>query len=273
MIIATEKMLDIKNYQNGRLAKLKRLMKMPKFKFISTALIIALSFFQYIFVPFYGDLFAVTNQDNSTAYFCSSFGLPYAFYIFSLSTYIIEGLTLPLIVLSVTSTIVVRVLFSSRQNLEQVMSFSRERRIRDRKFAITSVTLNVCFLVLKLPLVLAGFAYNVPSIDVYLLSYWLEIARTSFFVYSCLPFFINFITNSLFRSEFYKIIRQVLKLVRLRENNSVGVVQSSAMVALNTMRTGENNATVSNNQHFSSKIKPNTTTTTSIKTNVKTSRF
>jgi hypothetical protein len=221
MIMAVEKMLDIKIYQNSKLKKLKKSMKAPMFKFISTTLIILLSLLQFLYMPILITIKPIavsnrnilTNNTISDELICNAANLPIAWYILGLVTYAIEGMTLPAIVLIGTSTIIVRTLYISRHHLESFMSFSQHRRVQDKKFAITSVTLNVFFLVLKLPLVFAGLINYLPTIDMYIKNdLILEVSISIFLTYSCLMFFINFITNSLFRRELMRMVKMLRSL-------------------------------------------------------------
>ena len=77
---------------------------------------------------------------------------------------------------------------------------------KDIKFAITSISLNIIFLVLNLPVtMLVLFTNSVEELDRLLLS----VLSLMFQCNYSLVFYVNLIVNSLFRKEFYKLIKQI----------------------------------------------------------------
>ena len=64
---------------------------------------------------------------------------------------ILETCILPFVILMITSILTIRLLMKSSQSIERNGKLTKERKLRDRKYAITSVTFNILFIVVKLP--------------------------------------------------------------------------------------------------------------------------
>ena len=133
---------------------------------------------------------------------------------------LIDSCLIPFVVLTITSILTIRVLIKSSNSIERTGNMSKERRSRDRKYAITSVTLNTIFIVLKLPstiflLMFASYSY----FDVY----FYNIGNLLFFLNSSIGFLVFLVTNSLFRREFLVLFRLV------KTNNGSSVVTSRTL--------------------------------------------
>ena len=64
---------------------------------------------------------------------------------------ILESFTIPFIILAISSILTVRKLFKSRVSVERSGNLTAERKSRDHKYAISSMILNVMFIIFKNP--------------------------------------------------------------------------------------------------------------------------
>jgi hypothetical protein len=84
------------------------------------------------------------------------------------AVYIVEGNCLPFLIMFTSSIYTIKKLKDSRRQVEMIGSVAEKRKSRDRKFAITSITFNLLFIVLKMPLVIASvIGYNLVSYYLY----------------------------------------------------------------------------------------------------------
>jgi hypothetical protein len=122
---------------------------------------------------------------------------------------------LPFLTMTISTVFILRVLVESRKKMKQkenekyaVKRSSQKKLVknnRDQKFAISSISLNLIFLVTNLPVCIYELidAYTIidPEIEV-------VVYRFTEVVYSVnfgSMFFINFVANSMFRNEFLKL--------------------------------------------------------------------
>lgn len=122
--------------------------------------------------------------------------------IFAVKYFIIN-----LIVINIINIKMVRFVIKSRLIVSQVTAHSRSTAIRDRKFAITSIGLNLFCTVLKLPTaVLTVVLYFISSgLNQDLLTAINNISSSLFILDNGFSFFINLFLNSLFYGEFLNI--------------------------------------------------------------------
>ena len=117
---------------------------------------------------------------------------------------LIETFIFPFVIMIVTSVLTIRQLYKSRNSIERIGNVGKERKSRDAKFAITSLTLNVMFIILKLPFLIF---YVLNAYLLYYDVYFYNIANFLFYLYTSSGFFIHLATNSIFRQEFLLLIR------------------------------------------------------------------
>ena len=120
---------------------------------------------------------------------------------------IFEGSLIPFITMTVTSILTIRMLIRSRKSIERNGHLSQDRKSRDRKYAISSLTLNILFIILKLPLLVF---YILSAYYSYYNLYFYKIAFLLYFLNMSLSFFVHFITNSVFRREFLILFKVVM---------------------------------------------------------------
>ena len=122
---------------------------------------------------------------------------------------LLESCFVPFIIMSITSILTIRLLIKSRNLVERINGqVMKERRSKDRKYAISSITFNIMFIVLKLPiLVFFTFTAFFSYYDLYLY----QVSLFLYYLNLSLSFFVHITTNSLFRRE--------LKILFLRFGN------------------------------------------------------
>lgn len=98
----------------------------------------------------------------------------------------------------------IRQLIKSRNSIERVGNFGKERKSRDAKYAITSLTLNIMFIIFKMPH-LVFFVLN--AYLAYFDVYFFNISSFLFYFYTSSSFFVHLATNSVFRREFLLLFR------------------------------------------------------------------
>lgn len=130
--------------------------------------------------------------------------------------YLFESSVIPFGLMTFTSVVIVRWLIRSRKSLEKSsrdVQQIKERRTRDVKFAITSLALNVLFVVLKLPMTLY---YLLDLYGRWKSAEFYNFCIELFFLNSSITFFVHLISNSLFR-------KQLKMFLSFHISNSVGV--------------------------------------------------
>ena len=134
-------------------------------------------------------------------YLCD--GSTTGFYTIFMIVVLLETCLIPFVIMIITSVLTIRLLLKSRNSVERNGKLTQERKSRDFKYAVSSVTLNIMFIVLKLPLVIFNilssfYSYN----DVYFYNGSLFL----FYLNMSLSFFVHLVTNSLFRQEFFTLL-------------------------------------------------------------------
>lgn len=252
-LFAVEKTLDTKNYQNPRLDKWKKLMKTRKFKVVSMLILVILSLIQFLEDPILIEIKPVIAKNNTPTgqLICDPFDVPTVWLYIGTATYGIEGLTVPMVILTMTTYILIRSLFKSRKELAKSGKVSSRRQQRDRKYAITSIVLNVLFIIFKLPIISSAILNKITEIDEYFQKYYFDISNTIFLTYSSMTFFVHFATNSLFRHELLHIFRDLVGSIIFGTNSS-GVVQSGVVLKAKNVVTErkqqQNSSTANSNR-------------------------
>ena len=116
---------------------------------------------------------------------------------------LIETAFIPFIVMVITSILTTLLLIKSRNAVRKNGQVSKERKSRDTKYAISSLSFNVLFIILKLP---SSIFFTMYAFFSYFDIYFYKIAVITFFLNSSLSFFIHLVTNSLFRREFLVLL-------------------------------------------------------------------
>lgn len=124
---------------------------------------------------------------------------------------------IPFVALMVTTSVIFKCLYKSRQNLMMSTTAAREpkerRQRRDRKFGVSSVTLNILFIVLTYPV---NFSFMFPN-DNFCLDWFIKsVCMLFFYANYSLHFCTHLCVNSLFRKEFMQLIGYSSKAVSSR---------------------------------------------------------
>lgn len=143
--------------------------------------------------------------------------------------YLLIGSIVPFIIMSFSSVSIFKLLKESRKktigNGNSALVYNRKNR--DFKFAVSSLTFNCLFITLKMPIaiyyVLSSAGLNIPN-------YIFNCASLLFFTNSSIGFLVHLISNSIFRKELGTILRKYLHL-------SVNQVPMSTLIAVRPLRS------------------------------------
>lgn len=116
--------------------------------------------------------------------------------------YIIQGNVLPFVVLFGSSLYTVKLLGGSRRHVRMIGRVAERRKSRETKFAVTSFTFNVLFIVLRMPVFITS-TIGLHNVSPYILS----IANLLYVVDFSDSFFVHFASNSVFRRELFILLR------------------------------------------------------------------
>jgi hypothetical protein len=128
---------------------------------------------------------------------------------------LINLLIVTLIVNNVFTIILIVFVLKSRNNINKQRSKpinkaeekEKKKALRDRKFAVNSIMLNVTCFFLKMPLLITNLIYTYVSVDPDLRQMVFTICVTIFVMDNASSFFVNILFNSLFSKEFLAVIR------------------------------------------------------------------
>lgn len=192
-----DKLLNMKSIGNSLIKK----------RWFQYAVIISLFIFHvllYLEVPIYLRLSSF-DVSNMTLTFCSFSLMPFA--TLTISMYLLEGNIVPFIVIFTTSIISIRTIRKSSRNLmNSQLSLSNIRNKRDVKFAVTSITFNILFIVLRMPgMVLIVLSTYISSLSISGLE--LQLTLLLYFMNYSIGVIVHLVSNNLFRAEFFLLFR------------------------------------------------------------------
>lgn len=147
-----------------------------------------------------------TNR-SSLAYSCDDLPSMQIFYQMD----VLNSTIVPYALMVFFSCATIVVVFNSRRKILTSTTIGVRKSRRDRKFAITSITLNTIFLTLNLPIVL--FLTYGNSVEGNLHSMLFEIFNAVYYTNYATNFYVQLAVNSIFRREFLGIfnIHRVVK--------------------------------------------------------------
>jgi hypothetical protein len=173
---------------------------------IQIAIVVAIILLHAIVYLIFPQKFELTTNrlsNNATLLVCDIFNMPNSDIL--VLFYLIDSTLLPFGFIVVTTIVIVYKLVGLRKKLETRSSrIMRERRYKDRKLAITSLAMNFIFLLLKSTI---SFGYFIDLDDYLLNRAFFSFTMLTFKLNYSLRFSIYFISNSIFRNEFYKLVR------------------------------------------------------------------
>lgn len=100
----------------------------------------------------------------------------------------------------------IRYVFASRRNVAVFNHQACKSSVRDRKFAISSIGLNFCCLIFKLPLTIGFLVLGYLKVDPDLFDMVFTICVTISTIDNCDSFFVNMIVNTSFHDEFVEMV-------------------------------------------------------------------
>jgi len=122
-----------------------------------------------------------------------------------------------------STSLLLGTIFKSRRRSRTRFNRRHEVFLKDLKFAFSSVFINLAFLLLNLPVLFVYFVFNSSPV---LYAFCLNIYMLSFSI----NFYLIFISNSLFRSEFMIIFRKASN-VNLNANNTIQKLAQAQLLA------------------------------------------
>ncbi len=168
-----------------------------------TALII-FNGFLYAEVPVYFQVFKkdlnLTLESNQTSSTYMCYFVRYSDQLISAAIDILNRLCVPLVLMTVFSTLLISAIFKSRRRISNLSNPNKQLK-RDVRFAITSFSMNWLFFILNLPISLAFIFPVIMDVNTLFVStYYI------YFISYAINFYIMIATNSLFRKEFLDLI-------------------------------------------------------------------
>ena len=189
--VSIDKMLSIRTHQ----------MPFLKDKRFQWSVVAAIALFNLIFyVEILISLRLVPVFFFPPFYLCELATISYFFAL--IIAMIVESCLIPFLIMLVSSIVTIRWLFASRKRFGNV---DKQRRNRDKKFAISSLILNVFYVLFKSPFFVFYIFYaKDPFSNTY---YFFNVSFLLLLVNCSATFFIHLFTNSIFRGEFFKLFR------------------------------------------------------------------
>lgn len=181
-----------------------------KFQIFLTLVIIVGSLCLFSPIPLFYEYTSYTFYDVEYKY-CVIDGSKYLIiFLVSLSNWIVSGL----VINNVLSIIMIVFIFKSRRKVSSFLSndMNNRNKIKDRKFAISSIILNITCLVLKSPYFFSYCFLNQINTYKGALVFW--IFNLLFTIDSSSCFTINMFVNTIFYSEFMKILKTISQKIR-----------------------------------------------------------
>lgn len=187
-----DKLLSMKNKA--------KFVKKRSFQFAVISAIILIELLLYVEIPIY----LVRVIKSNTTINCDVSTISFGTVIFW--GHLVEGSIIPFVIMIFSSIVSFRMIRNSARNIQHHVNALDivNRTTRDFKYAITSISFNVMFVVLKTPFIIAMLLQSyfrnvsVVGINVPFLFYLSN--------YSC-GIFVHLVSNTIFRREFFVVLR------------------------------------------------------------------
>jgi hypothetical protein len=182
-----------------------QLRKKPTFQLLICLALTLLNYVFYIEYPIFDEYYEYTELDNIT-----NTSTIYSECYSSLDNRLLDWLDLfnstliPFLLLLIFTGLTIRLLFNSRKRANSIISASGKSKSRDQKFARISIATNLVFFLFNMPICLSSLVDSDGVIDEELFE---NIALFIFYSSFASQFFISMFVNSLFRKEFFNLIR------------------------------------------------------------------
>lgn len=184
-----------------------RFIQKRSFQLAIIALIVLINSLIYIEIPIALNNFKYTSRINGT----NSTTTIYICWLDSISfirvinyVFLVQSSCIPFIIMLGATIIISKTLYSSRSRLTaQCNNQHKSRRMRDRKFAVTSAVFNVLYVIFQSPVT---FSYVLRFPDAYKNLIFYLICIIFYNLNFSISFFVYLISNSIFRRELFKMI-------------------------------------------------------------------
>lgn len=120
---------------------------------------------------------------------------------------LVNSSLLPFFSMMLTSFITIVFILKSRKKFSSIAIKSR-KLVRDRKFAITSISLNVLFLILNMPSPVYGVFVNYVKIDALLNNFLGYFSLCCYYSYYATSFYMQLAVNSIVRERFWRFFKR-----------------------------------------------------------------
>ena len=173
------------------------LLKKTRSQIIFFILLCVFNIIYHINLPFSFDLISVNNQ--TVCYFINEESQTIVSYMDLVNFFLF-----PFILMIFSSNMLIFIIFKSRNRVNHNNSEKENKRLKqDIKFSITSLSMNLLFLILNLPIDIIEFLPLYNNNELYMIFWYI------FNISSATNFYLILFTNSLFRREFVSLfIRQ-----------------------------------------------------------------
>ena len=212
--VSFDRMLNILK-PNGFLPKL----VVKKFHFSFSILIILFNMIYYAPILVYKQLeesISYNNETNKTVatYFCvyKDNGFIYWMDLF-------YSTIIPFIFMFIFTSVTIFTLFKSKKRTVGINS-------RDAKFALTSITLNICFFLFVFPLTLFLLISLYMNINEQTFELLFIILLSIFSINYANMFYVNMFVNSIFRSSFLDLVKRILR----KFGYKIVIIQSTSAI-------------------------------------------
>jgi hypothetical protein len=197
------------------------ILKKKWFQWSVVATIVLINIALYINMPI-----SMKRREISPGYFkCDLTTIK--FFFVNVIINLVETSFIPFIVMIITSILTTRKLIDSRNAVMKTTGkVSKERKSRDTKYAITSLSFNVLFIFLKLP---SAIFFTLNAFFHYYNMYFARIVTLTFYLNSSLSFLVHLVTNSLFRQELLIFFKST-KRNSGSTNRPIPLIQASSSV-------------------------------------------
>jgi hypothetical protein len=118
----------------------------------------------------------------------------------------------------VMNTFSVGLVYYIRKSRARINVSSNHGKSKDRKFAITALSLNTLFFILNLPICVYNVASTYVNIDPDLDSFLLNLARVLFYTFPAIDFYVQVVVNSVVREQFFRLFN--FKIIKVNGNAS-----------------------------------------------------
>lgn len=117
---------------------------------------------------------------------------------------IVYSSIIPFVIMISSSIVTIRMLMKSRRSLERMGTQDNQRRMRDVRYAVSSMAFNVLFIAFKIPFIISPL---LPFDE--FTTYYVDVSFL-LFVFNCSStFFIHLATNSIFRRELFACFTEI----------------------------------------------------------------